>query len=84
MTIASRWIMHMRWFSLLFMHWRVPVAVVRPMRPTIPTALTIDTFDGHAWVGLIPFTMRLPGSGLLTRRVLRRAEGSPDPGPVDN
>ena len=58
MTIASRWIKHMRWLSLLFMHWRVPVDVVRPMRPTIPTALTIGTFDGHAWVGLIPFAMR--------------------------
>ena len=43
------------WQTLLFMHWRVPVAVLRPL---IPQALEIDTYEGHAFVGLVPFTMR--------------------------
>ena len=46
---------HQTWESLLFLHWRVPAAALRPL---IPAALEIDTFDGDAWVGLVPFTMR--------------------------
>ena len=47
--------MHMSWHGLLFMHWRVPVAA---LRPHIPAALPIDTFDGSAWIGVVPFYMR--------------------------
>jgi uncharacterized protein YqjF (DUF2071 family) len=36
------------------MHWRVPVQMLRPL---IPEALEIDTFEGSAFVGLVPFTM---------------------------
>lgn len=46
---------HQTWETLLFLHWRVPVEALRPL---IPEALEIDTFDGDAWVGLVPFTMR--------------------------
>lgn len=44
----------MNWGKLLFMHW--PVAI-EALRPLVPERLTIDTFDGTAWVGLVPFTM---------------------------
>ena len=47
--------MYMTWQSLLFMHWRVPTDTLRPL---IPEHFEIDTFDGSAWIGLIPFTMR--------------------------
>ena len=47
-------VMHQRWAELAFLHWPVPVAAVRG---PIPPALTVDTFDGHAWVGLVPFTV---------------------------
>lgn len=47
--------MRMRWLSLLFAHWPAPVELVRPL---IPRGLEIDTFEGRAWVGLVPFTMR--------------------------
>lgn len=47
--------MRMQWRNLLFMHWRVPIEKLRPL---IPDSLSIDEFDGSAWVGLIPFTMR--------------------------
>ena len=54
----GRHAMQMRWLSLLFMHWPVPAEAVRRMSPRIPGALEIDEFEGSAWVGLIPFTMR--------------------------
>jgi uncharacterized protein YqjF (DUF2071 family) len=47
-------IMHQHWGSLLFMHWPVPVDLLRPL---IPAPLVVDTHDGLAWVGITPFTM---------------------------
>jgi uncharacterized protein YqjF (DUF2071 family) len=44
-----------RWRSLLFLHWEVPVAVLTAL---LPPQLTVDTFEGRAYVGLVPFTMR--------------------------
>ncbi len=49
------WIMRQSWQELLFAHW--PVAV-EALRPLIPAALTLDTFAGEAWVGIVPFQMR--------------------------
>ncbi len=45
---------HQSWKKLTFLHWRVPEAVLRPL---LPEELTIDTFEGDAFVGLVPFTM---------------------------
>ncbi|HXD31895.1 MAG TPA: DUF2071 domain-containing protein [Pyrinomonadaceae bacterium] len=42
------------WGKLLFMHWRIDVGALRPL---IPAGLEIDTFDGSAWVAVVPFTM---------------------------
>jgi uncharacterized protein len=47
-------IMHQDWGKLLFMHWRVDEKALRPL---IPERLTIDTFDGSAWIAVTPFTM---------------------------
>jgi uncharacterized protein YqjF (DUF2071 family) len=46
--------MKMRWHELLFMHWRVPVS---DLRPHVPRTLSIETFDGSAWLGVVPFRM---------------------------
>jgi len=46
--------MFMRWSDLAFLHWRVPIERLRPL---VPEALTIDTFDGQAYVGVVPFRM---------------------------
>jgi uncharacterized protein YqjF (DUF2071 family) len=51
---AGRPIGYHRWTNLLFVHWRVPAAVVRPL---LPTDLTLDTWEDDAWVGLVPFRM---------------------------
>src|SRR5437588_1479048 len=47
-------LMHQSWGRLLFMHWRMDAAKLRPL---IPEDLEIDTFDGSAWIAIVPFTM---------------------------
>lgn len=49
------WVMAQSWQQLLFAHWRVPVEA---LRPHIPATLELDTFDGEAWLGIVPFSMR--------------------------
>lgn len=51
---AGRPIMTQTWGKLLFMHWPVGESSLRPL---IPKALEIDTFDGSAWIAIAPFTM---------------------------
>jgi uncharacterized protein YqjF (DUF2071 family) len=48
------WVMHQTWSNLLFAHWPVQPEVLRPL---IPPGLILDTFDGMAWVGVVPFYM---------------------------
>jgi len=42
------------WHDLLFMHWPLPAEMLRPL---VPAALPLDTFDGQAWLGVVPFRM---------------------------
>jgi uncharacterized protein len=51
---TSNPVMFQRWHDLLFMHWPVPVDILRPQ---IPSALEIDTFEGRAWLAVVPFRM---------------------------
>jgi uncharacterized protein YqjF (DUF2071 family) len=44
-----------RWAEIVWAHWRVPAATVQAL---LPAALEVDTFDGYAWVGLVPFEMQ--------------------------
>ena len=46
--------MAMRWHDLLFLHWPVRPQLIRPL---IPRGLELDTFDGSAWLGIVPFRM---------------------------
>ena len=46
--------MRMRWVDLLFAHWPMPVEALRPL---VPPMLEIETFDGIAWLGIVPFRM---------------------------
>jgi uncharacterized protein YqjF (DUF2071 family) len=46
--------MAQRWNDLLFAHWPMPVAELAPL---LPPGLEVDTFDRHAWVGVVPFWM---------------------------
>jgi hypothetical protein len=46
---------HQRWLDLLFLHWEVSIDALRPL---LPDGLEVDTYDGVAYVGLVPFAMR--------------------------
>jgi uncharacterized protein YqjF (DUF2071 family) len=49
------------WDELTFLHWRFkPEDVQR----RLPKGLTVETFDGSAWVGLVPFFIRVGLSGI--------------------
>lgn len=47
-------LMRQYWGKLLFMHWAVDAELLRTL---IPSQLSIDTCDGRAWIGVVPFTM---------------------------
>jgi uncharacterized protein YqjF (DUF2071 family) len=49
------WVMAQTWEHLLFAHWPVSPAALAPL---VPAGLTIDTFDGSAWIGITPFRAR--------------------------
>jgi uncharacterized protein len=51
---SAPWVMRQKWHDLLFMHWRIPAATLRPL---IPSALELDQFEGSAWLGVVPFRM---------------------------
>jgi uncharacterized protein YqjF (DUF2071 family) len=47
-------VMRQRWAGLLFLHWRVPAEA---LAERLPEGLHVDTFDGEAWLGVVPFFM---------------------------
>jgi uncharacterized protein len=49
------WMMTQEWHHTLFAHWPVPSAT---LREHIPRELEIDTFEGSAWVGIVPFQVK--------------------------
>lgn len=54
------WVMGQTWSDLLFAHWPIERVLVEPH---VPEALTVDEFDGQAWLGITPFVV----SGLRLR-----------------
>src|SRR4051812_34073090 len=56
------WRQGQTWRDLLFAHW--PLRVDQ-LRDAVPRELPIDTFDGSAWLGIVPFRvtgLRLHGA----------------------
>jgi len=48
-------VLSMRWEDLLFAHWRVEPGTVEA---NLPGGFEVDTYDGAAWLGVVPFVMR--------------------------
>ena len=48
--------MRMQWEQLTMLHWRYPAEEVQAL---LPKGLTVETFDDSAWVGLVPFQMKV-------------------------
>ena len=67
--VVGRPVMLQGWHNLTAIHWAYPPEVVQSL---LPAGFTVDTLDGSAWVGLIPFQMdrirvpRLPALGPLS------------------
>jgi uncharacterized protein YqjF (DUF2071 family) len=57
------WRMGQSWENLLFAHWRVDAAQLRPL---VAASLELQTHDGSAWLGITPFRV----SGLRLRGTL--------------
>lgn len=51
---GSQVIMKQTWSNLLFLHWRFPKDLIQK---SLPPGLFVDTFEGDAWMGVIPFEM---------------------------
>ena len=51
---SKNWIMRQSWRNFLFTHWPIPTEI---LRPHIPSALEIDTYNGSAWLGVVVFVM---------------------------
>src|SRR4029453_18901262 len=49
------WIMAQTWERLAFAHLPVPEERLRPL---VPSGLTLQTFEGRAWLGITPFMLR--------------------------
>lgn len=51
----SPWVLQQQWNDLLFLHWEIAAHALRPL---IPPELEIDTYDGNAWLAVVPFNMK--------------------------
>ncbi len=47
--------MRQRWSRLLFAHWNLDPTLIQE---TLPKGLHVDTFNGEAWIGIVPFYMQ--------------------------
>lgn len=46
--------MRQTWHDLLFAHWPIAANVLHEL---VPPVFQLDTYDGQAWIGVIPFQM---------------------------
>lgn len=47
--------MYQEWRDLLFLHWEYPASTIQRR---LPAGLRVDTFEGKAWLGIVPFFMQ--------------------------
>jgi uncharacterized protein len=52
---GNNWKYYQEWNNALFLHWRVPVELIKP---AIPSGLQVDEISGDTYVSLVAFTMQ--------------------------
>ena len=52
---ARKYTLSQEWRDLTFMHWEVEVD---KLTPHLPEGLDVDTFEGKAFIGVVPFVMK--------------------------
>ncbi|MCB0826756.1 MAG: DUF2071 domain-containing protein [Armatimonadetes bacterium] len=79
--------MHQTWRNLIFLHWEVPADALQKL---LPPGLTVETWEGKAYVGLVPFQMdnirfhrlpAIPGTNRFWETNLRTYVIGPDGDP---
>lgn len=53
--IQQRHVMFQSWHDLLFLHWEIEPELIQA---SLPPGLTVDTWEGKAYIGIVPFLMR--------------------------
>lgn len=61
---SKPWVLQQQWLDLALIHWEISEY---HLRKWLPEGLEIDTFDGTAWIGVVPFRME----GVVPRGVPR-------------
>lgn len=51
---GEQWAYYQEWNNALFLHWAIPLEIVRKC---VPDKLNIDTYDGTCYVSLVAFSM---------------------------
>ena len=59
-------IMRQTWLNLLFLHWPIEPSLIQRR---LPEGLYVDTYQGQAYMGLVPFYMRRAQARLLSHSV---------------
>jgi uncharacterized protein len=67
--LRSGRVMRMVWENLLFAHWPVSASALAPL---LPKGLEVDTYDGRAWIAVVPFFMTGVGAAMLPGWMGRR------------
>ena len=48
--------MRQTWNDVLFAHWPVDVSILRAL---VPSVLELDTYNGQAWISMLPFCLMI-------------------------
>jgi len=60
--VRAPWLLNMMWRDLCMAHWRADGALLEPL---LPRGLTLDRYQGDAWLSVVPFRMtEIHGHGL--------------------
>lgn len=64
-----------RWDDLTFLHWSYDAATIQAL---LPEGIEVETYDGRAWVGLVPFRMTVLPASVFPETNVRTYVRGPD------